>query len=331
MNVESTLAVALTLRGARVHMLLCDRYLPACQAAHISRFRDAREFLEEGPQARFCDSCYPHGRYSYRPLGLPVHHYGDLIHPEDESAAKREAAGVPLEALGDYRRDGLAVGEHTLASVLRFVTRGDLQETPHAEAIARRYLEAALVTADGIGRLFDEHDFDHAVFHHGIYVPQGIIGEVARQRGAHVVNWGVGYRNRTFQFSHGRSYHQTLLEEPESLWEDLPLPPTAEAEIVDYLESRANNAKDWVKYHDDPLESRAGIEADLGIDLSKPTALLLTNVLWDAQLHYQGNAFPDMRSWVMETIRYFRQREDVQLIIRVHPGEAELTISPWSP
>ena len=330
-TVESALAVALTLRGARVHLLLCDKYLPACQLAHISKFKDADEFVAHGPRRRLCDSCYASGRSAYEPLGLPIHRYSDLLSSEEEAASREEAAAVPFAEIPDYRLDGLSVGEHVQASVLRFVTRGDLEETPRAEAITRRYLEAALLTARGMQRLFDAHGFEHACFHHGIYVPQGIIGEVARQRGAHVVNWGVGYRNRTFHFSHDRSYHHTLIDEPESNWEELPWSPEAEREIVQYLDSRAHSAKDWVKYHDRPVEEAKAIEDQVGVDFARPCALLLTNVLWDAQLHYQGNAFPDMRTWVMETIRYFRERPELQLVIRAHPGELKGTLRSRQP
>src|SRR5206468_215621 len=48
---------------------------------------------------------------------------------------------------------------------------------------------------------------------------------------------------------------------------------------------------------------------------------LLTNVMWDAQLHYPQNAFRDMWDWLVTTIRYFEKRPGLQLIIRVHPAE----------
>jgi len=48
---------------------------------------------------------------------------------------------------------------------------------------------------------------------------------------------------------------------------------------------------------------------------------LLTNVSWDAQLHYPANAFPGMLAWLVETCRYFGRRPDLQLVIRVHPAE----------
>ena len=40
------------------------------------------------------------------------------------------------------------------------------------------------------------------------------------------------------------------------------------------------------------------------MDFKRPTILLLTNVIWDAQLHYPANAFPNMIVWLIETIRY---------------------------
>ena len=57
------------------------------------------------------------------------------------------------------------------------------------------------------------------------------------------------------------------------------------------------------------------------MDLTKPTILLLTNVIWDAQLHYPANAFPNMIVWLIETIRYFAKRPELNLVIRVHPAE----------
>ena len=57
------------------------------------------------------------------------------------------------------------------------------------------------------------------------------------------------------------------------------------------------------------------------IDKDLPTALMLTNVLWDAQLHYPNNAFKSMTEWILYTVKYFSKRSDTQLIIRVHPAE----------
>ena len=48
-SVESLLAAALTLRGAEVHGLICDQYLPACMLALRKHFPNLTEFVEYGP------------------------------------------------------------------------------------------------------------------------------------------------------------------------------------------------------------------------------------------------------------------------------------------
>lgn len=330
-SVESVLAVALTLRGAQVHILLCDEALPACHLTTIDRFQDAGDFVEHGPPNGLCSSCYGKGRKLFDPLGLPVHRYSDLVTEEEAAEARREALAAPLDHLADYRWEGLAVGEHALAGALRFVTRGDFDGEPHAEGILRRYVEGGLRSAYAVRRLLRSGPFEHAVFHHGIYVPQGVIGEVARSEDVHVVNWMVGYRNRCFNFSHDESYHLTLLDEPIDLWEGLDLRPDMEADIVDYLESRARGTNDWVKFNDRPHESVDYIQDQLDLDPDRPWVSLLTNILWDAQLHFEHNAFSGMREWVMESIRYFAQRPDLQLVIRVHPGEVRDTLVSRQP
>ena len=57
--VESMLAVALTLRGARVHILLCDKILPACLLTSRGFFPLAEEFVNRGPTESMCKVCFP--------------------------------------------------------------------------------------------------------------------------------------------------------------------------------------------------------------------------------------------------------------------------------
>jgi hypothetical protein len=72
-TIESLLAVALTLRGASVHIMLCDERLPACLRSHITAVESDAAFAAEGPQGSTCAGCYVSGRALYRSLGLPVH------------------------------------------------------------------------------------------------------------------------------------------------------------------------------------------------------------------------------------------------------------------
>jgi hypothetical protein len=160
-----------------------------------------------------------------------------------------------------------------------------------------------------------------ATFNHGIYVPQGIVGAVARRHHVRVVTWMVAYRKRSFIFSHGDTYHHTLMDEPVSTWENMDWDERTESDLLAYLKSRWTGAEDWISFSRAPETSLDVISRETGIDFSKPSIGLLTNVMWDAQLHYPQNAFSDMWDWFVATIRYFERRPELQLIVRVHPAE----------
>ena len=324
--IESLLGIALTLRGAEVHYLLCDALLPACMLATHGGGRRHADFVAGGPQAYLCDRCIRQGNEIFGPLHLPIHRYSDFVSPQRRAELGRLAATLPFADIKAYCLDGLAIGEHAMAGALRYFARGTLDEEPDAELVLRRYFEAALFTAEVSQRLMTQESFDVATFHHGIYVPQGIVGEVARQHGLRVVNWNPAYRKHCFIFSHGDTYHHTLMDEPTTAWERLPWTAEMEAEVMDYLKSRWLGSKDWIWFHENPQNDLAQISAELGINFSKPTIGLLTNVMWDAQLHYPANAFPNMLSWVLESITYFAGRPDLQLVIRVHPAEIRGTV-----
>lgn len=318
--IESTLAVSLTLRGAEVHVLLCDEALPACQVSQIERVT-AEEFVRDGPSRSLCADCARVTSGVFQPLGLRIHRYSELISPEDRLRARDLAASLPIAEIRDYRLDGLHVGEHAHSGALRFFARGELQGEAEGEAALRRYFSAAVLSVWATRRLMTELSFTCVYAVCGIYVPEGLIGEVARARDVRVANWSIAYRNRNVIFSHGHTYHHTLLSEPTAVWENAAWTPEMEAEIVGYLNSRRYGTRDWIRFIDNPQEDLGAIAAELGVDFRQPCVGLLTNVFWDAQVHYAGNAFENMLVWLVETIRYFERRPDLQLIIRVHPGE----------
>jgi hypothetical protein len=99
-----------------------------------------------------------------------------------------------------------------------------------------------------------------------------------------------------------------------------------EERLMGYLKSRWTGTQDWIWFHEKPQFEIDEIARQIGVDFSKPCIGLLTNVVWDAQLHYPANAFPNMLEWIMATIRHFARRPELQLVIRVHPAEIRGTV-----
>lgn len=324
---EAALGAALTLRGHTVEMLLCDGILPACMECTYIQLTP-RTMAASGPQASLCGYCHRSGTRSVEGLDIPTHSFSALLTEQDRADARALATRAGIADVSGLTLDGLQVGEHALAGTLRYFARATLGGEEHELVILQRYVEAAALTVRAAQRLLRREQYDVAVFHHGIYVPQGLLGEVCRAEGVRVVNWNPGYRSRTFVFSHEDTYHHTLMDEPTSVWEKLGWDEERERQLLDYLGSRWTGARDWIFFHREPQQDVTAIEREVGIDFSaRPTVGLLTNVMWDAQLHYPANAFPSMLDWVMESVHWFASRPALQLLIRVHPAE----VTGWLP
>jgi hypothetical protein len=316
---ESALAVTLTLRDASVDILLCDEFLPCCQMSKMPGIQPEALLAQEHTPR--CKKCYKNGKEFFSQLGLPIHWYSQLVGSDMRWKAAKISEEVPFDEIAEYKYEGLALGEHAFAGALRFYARGDLNGEPLGEKILRRYLKASLLTAFAVQELLQLNHYDIAVFHHGIYVPQGVIGEVCRKNGLRIVNWNPSYRKHTFIFSLGDSYHHTMISEPVSEWENIEWTEEKEKGTMAYLKSRWHGTEDWIWFHEKPEENIDAIQRELGIDFGKPSIGMLTNVMWDAQLHYKSNAFSNMTDWVFQTIDYFGRHPELQLIIRVHPAE----------
>jgi hypothetical protein len=79
-----------------------------------------------------------------------------------------------------------------------------------------------------------------------------------------------------------------------------------------------NFSRQW---QNTPSEGAVKARKTLGLD-ERPVVLLATNVLGDSLTLDRQVFSKSMTEWIIRTIQYFIERKDVQLVIRIHPGEA---------
>ena len=116
------------------------------------------------------------------------------------------------EEIPTYVRDGLKIRracDGRCPAILR--ARHARGRTLLGKPSVRRYFEASLLTADVMTKLFGTQGIHCVCFHHGIYVPHGITGVMVLKLNVPLVNWSTAYRKQRFIFSHGDTYHHTLL------------------------------------------------------------------------------------------------------------------------
>ncbi|WP_051330673.1 hypothetical protein [Niveispirillum irakense] len=328
LSMDALWGMALRLRGHNPVALICGEGLASCEFNIVGpgqvdpgRFGAA---LSRQANGALCATCTDTATTALEAAGLPLYALtqyavdGEI----DEVAAMVER--LPVERIREQVQDGIPVGDHAFSSTLRITLRGEVDlNDPYEVWVYRRQLISAILMTRRAGRFLDVEKPDRVVCIHGVYLKHGTLVDLCNQRNIPVCVYGVPYRLNTVLFSHRETYHRSLVTEPNSVWEDTAIDDGDWERLRSYLESKVAGGRDYVNYHPNPILDRSKMEQALGLDPNKKIVSLYTNVIWDAQIYYEYNAFENIFDWLYSTIRYFEKRPDLQLVIRVHPAEVK--------
>ena len=323
---ECFLGVVLRRKSVNVEYLFADDALPACMMCEFRQNKNLSQFLEENHTNNRCGSKNKFVEKSLKNLNFGIHQFKEYLSVIEIEFAKKTSTEILLKDINKFCIRGIKLGEHAWSGTLRYFAKGTLDLNENNEKVLRRFFEASILTMIAVENLIKKHKFDCILLHHGIYVPQGVIVDVAKSYNIRIVTWHTAYRKNCFIFSHDDTYHKTMLDENCSHWERINLTPKKEHKIKNYLQTRWYGNNDWINFQNAKFFDKFSIENKIGINFSKPTIGMLTNVTWDAQLHFKNRAFKNMSEWILETINFFKVNKHLQLLIRIHPAEITGTI-----
>ena len=167
---------------------------------------------------------------------------------------------------------------------------------------------SGIVYVSCLERFFEKNKIDKVVEVHGIYLEHGIVLDYCKEIGIPVIVYGRPYRKGCILLSHNDTYHREIPYEHNSRWEDMILAPEDKLAIDTHLNSKVAGGRENVNYHPNPIEDFEKISEEIGIDKNIPVVSMFTNILWDAQIIYDSNAFSDMLDWIYQTIEYMKKK-----------------------
>jgi hypothetical protein len=117
-----------------------------------------------------------------------------------------------------------------------------------------------------------------------------------------------------------------MRQETEGMWKTRAARPLSEAQMerLQNLFQARQRATLWENFsrlwQGVPTQGGEQARKALGLD-QRPVVLLATNVLGDSLTLGRQVFSKSMAEWISRTVQYFAGRPDVQLVVRVHPGE----------
>ena len=87
----------------------------------------------------------------------------------------------------------------------------------------KKYLYSGILTKHIFENFLKKNKLDKVILNHAIYVPQGIICNIAKAKNIPVIVYTNAYRKNSFIFSHNDTYHKTMIDEDTKDWENINL------------------------------------------------------------------------------------------------------------
>ena len=167
------------------------------------------------------------------------------------------------------------------------------------------------------------HKPDVVIVPNGSILEMGIVYRVARYLDIPVTTFEFGDRREHIWLAQNT---EIMRHETDGLWKAHGQEPLTEdnlKQLQDLFAAR-EDARTWQNFtrqwQDTPTEGGENVRKKLGLD-KRPIVLLATNVLGDSLTLGRQVFSRTMAEWIERTVKYFTERDDVQLVIRVHPGE----------
>ena len=164
---------------------------------------------------------------------------------------------------------------------------------------------------------------DVVLIPNGLILEMGVVFRVARHLNIDTVTYEFNDQREQIWLAQNSSIMQ---QETDYLVDARCHLPVTEAmfERVADLENARRGARVWGKskrlWQYVSSQGAAETRKLLGLD-DRPVVMLAANVLGDSLTLGRDIFAASMTEWITKTVQYFAKRSDVQLVIRVHPGE----------
>lgn len=163
-----------------------------------------------------------------------------------------------------------------------------------------------------------------------IIVPNGMVFEYGAVQNV-TVNLEIPVVSYEYGEQAGKMWldknQSVMLQDTSKLWSQVKEKEftSEQKEQVQELYASRVNADLWEnferKWQGVPKQGDQAIKDQLGLD-DRPIALMAANVIGDSLTLNRATFTESMANWIRKTTKYFIERNDVQFVLRAHPGEA---------
>ncbi len=309
--VDYTLAAALEYRGYKVKMLICDG-MPYCEQETLTVARPT------------CSSCYKNTKSKAQLFGLDTIKLSQLISESEKDRCSDLSTKLSIETLTRYQYLEVDIGTIAFRNFTHYY-KGFFKIDSDKELIFRKCIQSALLLCEATNNYLSQNKVDRIITPNGKFIQSGIAVELAKLNHINFYSWDVFAQNGAAIFSKNNVSHDQKIDD---IWDDIkhiPLNNKQSNEVDIFYDLQSKSLSTPYRYYDDKvIEDTEEIKSKLFLRKRSKVITLFTNVEWDSTAMGQDSAYTDMFHWVKSMVELAIQNQDIDLIIRAHPGEIKV-------
>jgi len=270
-------------------------------------------------------------------LAFGIRHF---VYLEDQLLADEELAlcrrkvqefldgPLSLQDIKSWIFEGCWIGPQIISTLSRIRFEGRV-DFAHPEVLHRlkEILMPALEHVLRAHKLIEKHRGDLALTIEANYAVFGPLVDVSISRGSNVIQMIQPWKDDALTFRRlnaftRRDHPSSVSRETLDLLMQMPW-TTREQEILNQMFQDRYSGRWFLQKRNQPgtdhLSSKEIMER-FELDPNKPTAVIFSQVLWDANLFYGDDLFEDAGEWFLETVLAACANPAMNWLIKLHPA-----------
>jgi hypothetical protein len=314
---EETIAKACRTRSASVEYLLCDGLLPECDQHWESKTNSERPL-------DLCRRCQARATVSLDNLGFSRRWLGEFVSQARREEAAAWAERIPPAEMRTASFEEMPLGEWVQSSVVSYFRQypPDMNNQ-RVVKVYRGFLLSAAIVAIGLKQYLQAGTVDSALLFNGRQSITRVALEIFQQRGIRVLTHERPEYIRGNLNVRPNAHCMNLqpFRELWNTWSQVPLDRKSLDATLKWLIQRRYGANlAWIPFNTSSVRD-ASIRARFNFSPHKCLWALFTSStdevagdpLWQGPYESQAE-------WVGDVVQWVALREDVELVIKVHPN-----------
>lgn len=309
---DRVISRALKLRGAEIIPMYCD----GLQSVECNVFGGV---WMKGDFESNCKDCIQKSQSLWLHHDKTALRLSDYVDETERQKVREFVSGLGVDEWPSYVDDDLPIGHWARNILINNETVADYRLVPNHQERGLAHVRNLLLLKIAYEKILDMQAPDRVVSNDSYYGMWALLEALCKRRGIPFYShWPVTKTRSAFACNGAAMDLDFSVAWPS--FSKKKLSHKQKTRVKNWLDA-ASGSKGLI-IDTASVGKHQNVDFDLGkIDPNKPVAIMPTNVIWDLAALDKQVVFDDMIDWIAQTIEWFRERPQYQLIIKPHPAE----------